>query len=456
MIEQYFMTNNNYKLIMSVLYEYFQKKGYGIGDEEEKLCYEVMEFYLTNTKKQDKESLKNYLQRLNKLVLNKMINIINNHIEKQKTEKKINIDKKDMGKVYEDLMRERQQKMITKKNEKEIQKKIKEDIKEDNSEISNEFKKLNQNREKEQKVLESQLKNEIIDYKVINGAPKTEGQQVLIEQPKKFKELLEDSFSKSSEYIKNDTIVIDSRDRDTLIYTSNSNYQIDLDEEYKNVLSVELISIDVPKTQYLINENNNLLYFNSNGFEYTATVPIGNYTIDDLLIALKNSMDTVSSNTFTISNSTLTNKITISIATSTFDLSFVDKTNHMGKLLGFITTSDITGQSSVIGTNQYNLNGPTYIILHINEFENLFGKKSSIKKGFAKIPLDATQTEYKYFKNTQDYHVIKEFSPPLAKLAQLNIRFLNYEGEEYDFGGLEHSMVLKIRRLNQSIGYFTN
>jgi len=454
------MSNNNYKLIMSVLFEYFQKKTYEIGEEEEKLCYEVMEYYLINTKQNKTESLKKYLQRLNKLVLNKMINIIDNHIkkeiEKKTNEKKINVNKKDMGKVYEELMKERDNKIISINNKEEIQKKIKEDVKEDNSEISNQFTKLNKNREKEQKVIESQLKNEIIDYKVIKDGPKTEGQQVLISQPEKFKELLEDSFTKESEYIKTDTIVIDSRDRNTLIYTSNSNYQIDLDEEYKNILSVELVSINVPKTQYLINENNNLLYFVSGGSSYTATVPIGNYTIDELLVALKNSMDSLQSNTFTITHSTLTNKITISISLNTFDLKFVDKKNHMGKLLGFITTSDIIGQSSQTAPNQYNLNGPTYIILHINEFENLFGKKSSVKKGFAKIPLDATHTEYKYFKNTQDYHVIKDFSPPLAKLAQLNIRFLNYDGEEYDFGGLEHSMVLKIRRLNQSIGYFTN
>jgi len=456
MIDQYFMTNNNYKLIMSVLYEYFQKKQYQIGKEEENLCYEVMEFYLKNTKKNNKESLKNYLQRLNKLVLNKMINVIDNHIEKEKNEKKINIDKKDMGKIYEELMKERNGK-ITKEDEKEIQKKIKEDIKEDNSQISKQFAKLNQNREKEQKVIESQLNSEIIDYKVINNnAPKTEGQQLLIEQPKKFKELIEDSFKSENEYIKTDTIVIDSRDRDTIIYTSNSNYQIDLDEEYKNILSVELVSIDIPKTQYLINSTNNLLYFKINGFEYTATVPIGNYTIDELLVALKSSMDTLSGNTFTLSKSSLTNKITISVSTSTFDLQFVDKTNQIGKLLGFLTSSDLEELTTTTAPNQYNLNGPTYIILHINEFENLFGKKSSIKKGFAKIPLDATHTEYKYFKNTQDYHVIKEFSPPLAKLAQLNISFLNYEGEEYDFGGLEHSMILKIKRLNQSLGYFIN
>ena len=454
MIKQYFLTQHNYQLIMSVLFEYFQKKDYKIGEEEESLCTEVMEYYLTNTKKSDKESLKNYLQRLNKLVLNKMINIIENHIEKEKNEEKINIDKKDMTKVFENLIKERSQKVEKKKEE--VQKKIKEDVKEDNSFISSQFELLNINREKEQKVIESQLKSEVIDYKVINDkAPETSGQQVLIEQPKKFKELLQDSFSKTSEHIKNEIVVIDSRDRDITSYPINSNYQIDLDEEYKNILSVELVSIDIPKTQYLINNTNNLLYFKVSGNIYTATVTMGNYTITELLSALKASMDPLSSQTFTITNSTITNKITIAAGT-TFDLLFVDKTQHMGKLLGFNTTSNIIGQSTVVAPNQYDLNGPTYMILHINEFENLFGKKSSVKKGFAKIPLDTTQTEYKYFKNTQDYHVIKEFTPPLAKLSQLNIRFLNYDGEEYDFGGLEHSMVLKIRRYNQSMGYFTN
>jgi len=96
MIKQYFMTQHNYQLIMSVLFEYFQKKDYEIGEDEESLCTEVMEYYLKNTKKNNKETLKNYLQRLNKLVLNKMINMIEKHIEKEKNEEKINIDKKDM------------------------------------------------------------------------------------------------------------------------------------------------------------------------------------------------------------------------------------------------------------------------------------------------------------------------------------------------------------------------
>lgn len=456
MIKQYFMTQHNYQLIMSVLFEYFQKKDYEIGEDEESLCTEVMEFYLKNTKKNNKESLKNYLQRLNKLVLNKMINMIEKHIEKEKNEEKINIDKKDMTKVFENLIKERSQKE-GKNKEEEVQKKIKEDVKEDNSFISSQYELLNNNRKTEQKVIESQLKTEVIDYKVINDkAPETSGQQVLIPQPKKFKDLLQDSFSKTSEHIKNQVVVIDSRDRDISSYPSNSNYQIDLDEEYKNILSVELVSIDIPKTQYLINNSNNLLYFKISGITYTTTVVMGNYTITELLSALKTSMDTLSSQVFTISNSTITNKITISVAVGTFDLLFVDKTQHMGKLLGFDTTIDYETKTTQVAPNQYNLNGPTYIILHINEFENLFGKKSSVKKGFAKIPLDTIQTEYKYFKNTQDYHVIKNFSPPLAKLAQLNIRFLNYDGEEYDFGGLEHSMVLKIKRYNQSMGYFTN
>ena len=431
-----------------------------------------MEYYLKNTNQSKNESLKIYLQRLNKLVLSKMINVIENNIKEQEQEKKINVDKKDMGKIYEQIMEERKQKP-SKVQEEQIHKQIKEDVIEDNSNITDQYAQLNLNREKEQKVVESQLKNE--EYSELKGI-ETSGQQVLIKQPAKFKELVETSFKNNNEHIKNDIIVIDSRDRDTIAYTSNSNYQIDLDEEYKNILSVELLSIDIPKTQYLINNTNNKIYFKiASGNEISATVPIGNYSITELLAALKSSMDALSSENFTITSSTLTNKITIQNGTE-FSLIFstvsyneeldelhlspiyTEKINNIGKLLGFPITSNITValNTDLISPNQYNLNGPTYIILHINEFENLFGKKSSIKKGFAKIPLDATQSQYKYFKNTQDYHVVKEFSPPLSKLGQLNIRFLNYEGAEYDFGGLEHSIVLKIRRLNQSLGYFTN
>jgi len=470
MIEQYFMTNNNYKLIMSVLYEYFIKKKYEIGEQEERLCYTVMEYYLKNTNQSKKESLKIYLQRLNKLVLGKMINVIENNIKEQEQEKeqetKINVDKKDMGKIYEQIMEERKQKP-SKIEEEQINKKIKDNFIEDNSGINDQYTQLNLNRQNEQNVLESQLKNE--EYSELKGM-ETSGQEVLIEQPEKFKELVETSFHQENEHIKHDTIVIDSRDRDTNAYTSNSNYQIDLDEEYKNILSVELLSIDVPKSQYLINNSNNKLYFTVNGgSELIATIPIGNYSISELLTALKLSMDTVSGENFTITSSALTNKITIQNGTQ-FSLIFstvviedlvplyTAKDNNIGGILGFPITSNITvlANTDSIAPNQYNLNGPTYLILHINEFENLFGKKSSIKKGFAKIPLDATQSEYKYFKNTQDYHAIKEFTPPLSKLGQLNISFLNYEGGEYDFGGLEHSIVLKIRRLNQSLGYFTN
>jgi len=472
MINQYFMTDNNYKLIMSVLYDFFIKKKYEIGEQESELCYSVMEFYLKNTNQLNKESLKKYLQRLNKLVLGKMINIIENNMKKENEDRKMNIDKKDMGQIYEETMKERNQ-ILAKPKEQEIQKQITEDLKEDNSKINDNFNRLNLDREKEQKVLESQLKND--EYSELKGI-ETSGQALLIEQPTEFKNLLEKDFKNKNEYLKTDIIVIDSRDRDRIAYPSNSNYQIDLDEEYKNILSVELLSIDIPKTQYLINNTNNVLYFNINGGStLIATVPIGNYTISELLIALKLTMDTVSGEIFTITYSELTNKITLLSGVS-FDLIFstisydeindpshlspiyTEKTNNIGQILGFPITNNVTVPLSTpyIAPNQYNLNGPTYVILHINEFENLFGKKSSIKKGFAKIPLDATQSEYKYFKNTQDYHVIKEFSPALAKLGQLNIRFLNYEGGEYDFGGLEHSIVLKIIRLNQSLGYFIN
>ena len=93
--------------------------------------------------------------------------------------------------------------------------------------------------------------------------------------------------------------------------------------------------------------------------------------------------------------------------------------------------------------------------MHIHNFDNLQGvHNNSVTKAFAKITLDTNQSEYKFFKSSSDYLVRKEFSPPLAKLAQMNIQFKNYDGSFYDFGGLSHCFNFRITTLNQNQGYF--
>lgn len=481
MIEQYFFSEKNFKLIMSVLFENFsQKHNHFVNEDEENLVIELMKLTFNQNKKNQNESLKQYLIRLNRIVLNNSISIIKKQLEEEKIQKKVNMEKDEIINNFEEMKKSRQS--ITEEKKKQVLETIQENIQENNEDIINNFNKLNLDREQQQQNIESNLndpegvdftQNQFIqklDYKEINkNAPKSSGENLLIQQPKDFKELVDSNFKNNNNYIKEDYLLIDSRDRNQVDYPNSNNYQIDLTEEYREILSVSLISSNIPKSQYLINTSNNILNFiDTNSNTYEVFLPVGNYTIDELTTQIQNSMNSSgTSDTYTVTNNSKTNKITISTI-SNFQLLFnggtekyndsernIYKQNSIGKLLGF-TMNDLSNSNSYTSQNQYNLNGPTYVLLHINELNNLDGIKNSIKNAYAKIPLDTNQNEYKFFKDSNDYTVITEFSPPLARLSQLNIRFLNYDNTFYDFGGLEHTFLLKIRRLNQSQGYFTN
>jgi hypothetical protein len=61
------------------------------------------------------------------------------------------------------------------------------------------------------------------------------------------------------------TIIVDSRQRDYSIYPSGNNYLINLMEPHRNVERIELIAAMMPKTEYNINSENNLLIVNIGG-----------------------------------------------------------------------------------------------------------------------------------------------------------------------------------------------
>ena len=61
------------------------------------------------------------------------------------------------------------------------------------------------------------------------------------------------------------TIIVDSRARDYNLYPEPNDYLIDLMEPHRNVERIELIAAMMPKTEYNINSENNLLIVNIGG-----------------------------------------------------------------------------------------------------------------------------------------------------------------------------------------------
>ncbi len=257
--------------------------------------------------------------------------------------------------------------------------------------------------------------------------------------------------------------ITDSRDRNYDKYPFSYDYQVDVNPDYKFVTSVELISAEIPKSSYIINNNNNLMYFEEQtGTRIISTIPVGNYTITDLLTAIGTEMtnDSALGVTYTATLNTLTDKITITsdaFGPSLLNLLFYGGTenfindtvrsiylpNSIGPIIGY-NRIDLTGSFSYEAQNIYDLSGDTYVLLHIFDFDNIERPDAPCDAPYAKIPLDVDQGQVKFYNHEENQENIKYFSPSMGKLSDLHIKFKNYNNDDYDFNGREHSMTFKI------------
>ena len=65
-------------------------------------------------------------------------------------------------------------------------------------------------------------------------------------------------------------LIIDSRDRDYKLYPKPSNYVVKLNDQYKNVTSIELVRYSIPQSGYLINNRNNILIISETGIDVVS------------------------------------------------------------------------------------------------------------------------------------------------------------------------------------------
>jgi hypothetical protein len=75
------------------------------------------------------------------------------------------------------------------------------------------------------------------------------------------------------------TIIIDSRQRDYSIYPTPDNYLINLVIPYKNVERIELVAVMLPKTEYNVTTENNLVLLTVNGLRQALYLTPGQYLI---------------------------------------------------------------------------------------------------------------------------------------------------------------------------------
>lgn len=257
---------------------------------------------------------------------------------------------------------------------------------------------------------------------------------------------------------------IDSRDRNLDSYPTPSKYAIEFyDGVIKDVISIELLTSNVPFSRYNIHDHNNKLHFvlDSNpGQVMEAVVPPGNYT--EALLCER--LDTILSVDYDIhcTYEAITQRCIFSSPTILFKLalkgsSYVSadkKTQYrmrpdsIGSVVGFTIHDDgkaNTVSSDIKSKYPMNLRIDDYIIMHIRGAKVFRSNNGTVDNCFAIIRNSDSDNLY------DPPIIMKTFSPPLASLNTLDLSFYDYNGNLYDFNNKDHNIEFRFTVMKQGM-----
>lgn len=255
------------------------------------------------------------------------------------------------------------------------------------------------------------------------------------------------------EFVDNDKkytrVVVDSFYRDQTSYPNQNDYYFVFDDDINDVASAKMISIDVPMSSYLINSYFNTLWVTvGGGGEVTVPLTQGNYSAADLATMMQTRLNaTVVGTTFTVSYTASTDKFTFSALTN-FTLNFANKKNGLHALLGFKNQDYASAGNQIIAPYRCNLEFNNYIVMCIDSFDNNKSNAKPLNKSFAVI-----SKQYRSLNLADDPNIVKNFNPPLARLAKIHITFFDRYGNPYDFQNMDHRFELLFHSFKQKRKY---
>ena len=176
------------------------------------------------------------------------------------------------------------------------------------------------------------------------------------------------------------TLDIDSGERDPVSYSNPADYVVKLKTPVYEVTKISLISARIHNSQFLIHSRNNQMEVLTNGGStQTVTIPVGNYSGQELADAVKLNCTVITGATF---NKT-TNAITFTCNLGDFTFKFYSGTNGYNTNVTGNTTphdilglpaSDISSSSSSLTTGSINLQGADAIIVKLSSGSDEFNK----------------------------------------------------------------------------------
>jgi hypothetical protein len=268
-------------------------------------------------------------------------------------------------------------------------------------------------------------------------------------------------------------------------YQSNPcDFQYIIPSEIKNVLSMRLVSIEIPNSWYLfssIKKNNSfIIEINLEGekTEYNIIIPDGNYDSDTLQHYLnttyfcESGLETPLKNIrFNINNYNLKTSFEIveqdELETTNFNFSlkFIQNINQnamntLGWTLGFRLGSYLNIHEKICSEGLFDAGGDRYIYLCINDYQYnsntsntvCFDKSILNEDVLAKIPMINGKFSLIVNDNNNSLAKIRRYNGPI-NLSRLQIKIIDKFGTVIDLNNMDYSLTLELELLYESFNF---
>lgn len=265
---------------------------------------------------------------------------------------------------------------------------------------------------------------------------------------------------------------IDTRYRDDYMPLRPVNYTISLPERVNEVKSVRVTNLEIPISFYNISDtlDNNAFSITMNDISKTIVIPNGQYDIATLLQNINTQLAGLGvpftkitffvNNQFSqIGNADLSYNVNINFDVNTQGASSTNNDRlsfRLGWMLGFREpTYTIPTISALKSTAFYDITGPRYLYLVIDEFKNASPhsfittlRNSELKNIIARVSLDYRQYPYGSISHTNiEYGSLlsdRRVFPDPINIQRLNVQLVNEHGIPIDLNGLDFSFCLEL------------
>jgi hypothetical protein len=253
-------------------------------------------------------------------------------------------------------------------------------------------------------------------------------------------------------------VLCDSADRSFDAYPTPNTYQLRLPNTYKNVIGVRLLSAEIPASFYVFTAalGNTTITIGTTA----VTIPDGNYTPATLATAVETAARAAGFTGMTVTLNATTNKITFvydnaftvsaaagaSSATTQWGLAFFLGFNKVAVASTYVNAAVGSGPQQVRAPRIVNTVPHRYLVMDVNEINQVDTTGESGNRAFAKMPLSKSETPFSvgYLDQKACISNPSTLKAPIATLDRLTIVWKYHDGKLVDFNSVDHSFTIEI------------